>query len=115
MRRRADFTAAVRAGRRASSPSLVLHVVRRPDAPDPAKVGLIVSKSVGGSVVRHQVARRIRAVCAGRLADFRTGDLVVVRALPDAARATSAQLAIDLEQALTRLAGGRAAAIEAAS
>jgi ribonuclease P protein component len=115
MRRRADFTAAVRAGRRASSPSLVLHVVRRPDAHDPARVGLIVSKSVGGSVVRHQVARRIRAVCAVRMGDFRAGDLVVVRALPDAARATSAQLAADLEQALTRLSGGRSTAIEAAS
>ena len=107
MRRRADFTAAVRTGRRASSQSLVLHLVRRPDTTDPARVGLIVSKGVGGSVIRHQVARRIRAVCAGRLAEFSPGDLVVVRALPDAARATSAQLAGDLEQALHRLSGGR--------
>jgi ribonuclease P protein component len=102
MRRRADFTAAVRTGRRASSPSLVLHVAPR-DAADPARVGLIVSAGVGGSVIRHQVARRLRAVCAGRLGAFGPGDLVVIRALPGAARATSAQLAADLEQALTRL------------
>jgi ribonuclease P protein component len=107
MRRRADFTAAVRTGRRASSPSVVLHVVRRPEADDPARIGLIVSKGVGGSVVRHQVARRIRGACAGLLSELSPGDLLVVRALPDAARATSAQLAVDLQQALARLAGRR--------
>jgi ribonuclease P protein component len=115
MRRRADFTAAVRSGRRASSPSLVLHVVRRQETADPARVGLIVSKTVGGSVIRHQVARRIRAVCAGRIEDFTAGDLVVIRALPDAARATSAQLAADLEQALARLARRGPTSLGAAS
>ncbi|HEX5017297.1 MAG TPA: ribonuclease P protein component [Actinomycetes bacterium] len=103
MRRRADFTAAVRAGRRASSSSLVLHIVPRPDRDDPAKVGLIVSKGVGGSVVRHQVARRLRAVCAGSLDRFADGDLVVIRALPQAAMASSAELADDLEHAAERL------------
>jgi ribonuclease P protein component len=105
MRRRADFTAAVRVGRRASSPALVLHVVDRPDQTEPARVGLIVSKSVGGSVVRHQVARRIRAVCADRLKDLRAGDLVVVRARPDAAMATSAQLAADLDLGMAKVFG----------
>jgi ribonuclease P protein component len=105
MRRRADFTTAVRAGRRASSHSVVLHVVRRPNTDDPARIGLIVSKGVGGSVVRHQVARRIRGVCAGLLGQLSPGDLLVVRALPEAANATSAQLTLDLEHALTRLAG----------
>ena len=83
--------------------------------PTPPGSGLIVSKTVGGSVVRHQVARRIRAVCAARIEDFGAGDLVVVRALPDAARATSAQLAADLERALARLAGRGSAALGAAS
>ena len=60
-----------------------------------------MSKGVGGSVVRHQVARRLRGVCADRMIGFRPGDLVVLRALPAAARATSQQLADDLEQAMT--------------
>ena len=103
MRRRADFTAAVRTGRRASSPTLVLHVLARTESSHPVRVGLIVGKGVGGSVVRHQVARRLRGVCASRLGEFTPGDLVVIRALPDSAMATSAQLAADFEQALQRL------------
>src|SRR5215203_5349255 len=102
MHRRTDFTAAVRTGRRAPSPTLVLHLLPR-DGADPARVGLIVSKGVGGSVVRHQVARRLRGVCADRMAGFLPGDLVVLRALPDAARAPSQQLADDLEDAMARL------------
>ena len=110
MRRSTDFTAVVRSGRRAPSPTLVVHMLSRDDS-EPARVGLIVSKGVGGSVIRHQVARRLRAVCAERLSDFRSGDLVVLRALPEAARASSEQLASDLEQAIGRLAR-RAAATE---
>ena len=102
MRRSTDFTAVVRAGRRAPSQTLVLHVLSRDDV-DPVRVGLIVSKGVGGSVVRHQVARRLRAVCADRLSNFGDGDLVVLRALPEAARATSQQLAVDLEHAIGRI------------
>jgi ribonuclease P protein component len=105
MRRSKDFTAVVRAGRRAPSPTLVLHVLSRNDV-DPVRVGLIVSKGVGGSVVRHQVARRLRAVCADRLNEFGDGDLVVLRALPGAATATSQQLAVDLEHAISRITRG---------
>ena len=67
---------------------------------------MIVSKRVGGSVVRHQVARRLRGVCAERMTGFLPGDLVVLRALPDAARATSQQLAADLDHAMARLRRG---------
>jgi ribonuclease P protein component len=108
MRRRADFTAAVRSGRRASSPSLVVHVTARPDVDEPARFGLVVSRSVGGSVVRHRVARQIRSACGSRLADFSAGDLVVVRALPAAAGARSSQLAADFDQAVGRLGHSRA-------
>lgn len=102
MRRSTDFTAAVRSGRRAPGSTLVLHVLPRGEE-NPVKLGLIVSKGVGGSVVRHQVARRLRAVSAARLEAFSPGDLVVLRALPAAARATSEQLAADLENAMERL------------
>jgi ribonuclease P protein component len=72
----------------------------------PAQIGLIVSRSVGGSVIRHRVARRLRAVFASRLGDVGPGDLVVIRALPAAAGASSATLAADLERALRRLVQG---------
>jgi ribonuclease P protein component len=61
-----------------------------------------VSKAVGGSVVRHAVARRLRHVVAPRLEHLPAGSRLVVRALPPAATATSAALAADLDVALER-------------
>lgn len=74
-------------------------------AQDPAvsRVGLVVSKAVGGAVVRTRVKRRLRAVLAERLHELPDGALLVVRANPAAADATSAQLAASLDRALKRL------------
>jgi ribonuclease P protein component len=69
---------------------------------------LIVSKAVGNAVIRHRVSRRLRAVCAQDIDTWATGDLVVVRALPAAAGATSEELAVDLSQAARRLGLGGA-------
>ena len=45
----------------------------------------IISKSVGGSVVRHRVARQIRHGLRDHLNELPTGAFLVVRALPGAA------------------------------
>jgi ribonuclease P protein component len=66
----------------------------------PARVGFIVSKAVGGSVVRHRVARRLRHLMRDRLADVPAGARIVVRALPAAATADSAALGRDLDRTL---------------
>lgn len=109
MRRSADFATAVRGGRRSARPTLVLHVRSRPSAPDPVRVGLVVSRRVGNAVVRNRVSRRLRAVCTARLERWADGDLVVVRALPASATATSAELGHDLDQAFDRIRGDRSA------
>jgi len=71
-----------------------------------------VSKAVGGSVVRHRVARRLRHLVGPRLAELPPDVGLVVRALPPAAAATSAELAVDLDAglrvALRKLTGGAA-------
>lgn len=59
-----------------------------------------MSKAVGGSVVRHAVTRRLRHLVAPRLEALPAGASVVVRALPPAATATSAELGSDLDGAL---------------
>ena len=51
----------------------------------PAQCGLIISKSVGGSVVRHKVARQIRHSLKDHLSSLPAGAHVVVRALPGSA------------------------------
>lgn len=75
-----------------------------PDAePAPVRAGLVVSKSVGGSVVRHRVSRRLRHLLAARLPQLPAGSRLVVRATPAAAAASSAELGADLDRALARL------------
>jgi ribonuclease P protein component len=106
MRRSADFTTVVRTGSRARSGGLVVHRLPQLHA-GPAVVGLVVGRTVGGSVVRHRVSRRLRAQLAQRLGEFPAGSGTVVRALPDAADATSADLGADLDAALARLARRR--------
>jgi ribonuclease P protein component len=108
MRRSTDFTAVVRTGARARRGTLVVHRARRSELGDsPPIVGLIVGKTVGSSVVRHQVSRRLRAQLAARLTGLPGGSATVVRALPGSAGATSAELGADLDAALARLGGRR--------
>lgn len=62
-----------------------------------------MSKAVGNAVTRHRISRRLRALCAGEVDTWSPGALIVVRALPAAAGASSAQLATDLGHAAARL------------
>jgi ribonuclease P protein component len=114
MHRSSDFTAVVRSGRRARSGHLVIHhgvihhgVISRAghveDETAPALVGLIVGKSVGSSVVRHAVSRRLRAQLSARISGLPAGSGTVVRALPSAASADSAELGRDMDAALRRV------------
>ncbi len=107
LRRRSDFSVAVRRGRRASRPLLTVHLLVRPlppgDVVSPSRAGLVVSKSVGGSVVRSQVSRRLRHQMRGLIGTVPPGTHLVVRAAPAAAGASSAALGADLRAALGRL------------
>jgi ribonuclease P protein component len=107
MTRRVEFDTVVRRGRRAGHGRLVVHAYAAPTASGgPAavpRVGFVVSRTVGGSVVRNRVRRRLRHLVRLRLERFAPGTLLVVRALPAAATATSAELAVDLDAALRRL------------
>jgi ribonuclease P protein component len=95
-----EFSQVVRGGRRAGRPLLTVHL----DGDGVGTTaGLVVSKAVGGSVVRHQVARRLRHLLGTRLPALPAGTRLVVRAAPGAATATSAELGADLDRALARL------------
>ena len=71
--------------------------------PTAVRVGFVVSKAVGPAVVRGRVKRRLRAVLSSRLDVLPADGLLVVRALPAAAAATSAELAACVDQVLARL------------
>ena len=70
----------------------------------PARAGFVVSKAVGNAVVRNQVRRRLRHLVRDRIGALPPGALLVVRALPAAAGASSAVLAADLDAALAAVA-----------
>lgn len=74
----------------------------------PPRVGFVVSKAVGGAVVRNRTKRRLRALLATRIDRIPAGTDVVVRANSVAAQANSRELAADLDvllgKALAKLA-----------
>ena len=105
LRHRADFSDVVRRGRRASRPLLTLHLLGNPTpgVDRPVRAGLVVSKAVGGSVVRSRVSRRLRHQLRTLLPAVPAGSRLVVRAAPAAATATSDHHGADLRAALAKL------------
>lgn len=115
MRLREDFARTMRRGRRAGRPLLAVHLLLTEadpatEASPPARVGLVVSRAVGPAVTRTRVKRRLRHLLADRVSLLPAGSLLVVRANPPAATATSAELGSDLDRCLDRArhAAGRA-------
>jgi ribonuclease P protein component len=103
MRRRAEFTEVVRRGRRAGRPFVVAHLLTRPESTEPPRVGFVVSRAVGNSVVRNRVERRLRHILADRRKVLPAGSLLVVRANPRSAKASFHDLAADVDRVLHRL------------
>ncbi|NMO02590.1 ribonuclease P protein component [Gordonia sp. TBRC 11910] len=114
--RSGEFGRTIKSGARVGSRDLTIHFLEvGSDWPDETGVrkdvaltggpwfGLIVSKAVGNSVVRHSVARRLRAAFA-YLAD--TVDLgetyVVIRARPSVVERSSVELGEQLVRAFAK-------------
>lgn len=92
--------------------------------PTAVRVGFVVSRAVGGAVVRNRVTRRLRALVAERLDQLTSpspgaavspcgngepigaATLLVVRARPAAATASFVELARDLDAALAAVRRG---------
>ncbi|MEU0542583.1 ribonuclease P protein component [Nocardia sp. NPDC005978] len=114
LHRRTDFSRTVRQGRRIGRRDLVVHVLlhdHQSSGSVPSirvggpRFGLIVSKAVGPAVVRHRVARRLRHICASIAAELPDSMDIVLRALPGAADASSADLERQVRGGLRKLAG----------
>ena len=107
----ADFKQAVRRGRRAGGPLLVVHLVDSnvdkatsgSGGSDPVRVGFVVARSVGPAVIRNRVKRRLRHLMRERVATLPESSLVVVRALPAAAASSYRDLGTELDRCLQRV------------
>ena len=100
LRESADFSVAVR-GPRAGTRLIVVHAnTTDARAGLPPRVGFVVSKAVGGAVVRNRTKRVLRHLMTARTALLPEGADIVVRANPAAAGVDAATLAADLDRAL---------------
>ena len=91
-------------GVRAVQPDLVIYA-RHGDETDATapKIGLIISRSVGSAVQRHQLARRLRHVARGLVDGLGRSEQVVIRALPSSRDVGSARLAEEVRAGLRRI------------
>ena len=99
--RGAEYKAVVRGGSRCAAVHTVTYVVTTSEDRAP-RFGFIVSKQVGGAVVRNTVRRRLKALCAEALPQLQPGTDIVIRALPSAARAPMSELRSDVARCLAR-------------
>jgi ribonuclease P protein component len=102
-------------GMRVSGENFLLYVATPTDgeqAGAPVKVGLIVGKNVGGSVVRHRVSRQIRHAIAPHLAQFPAGTLLLLRAHPGAAGSVERNLETEISGLVEKYFSRRASAAQ---
>lgn len=62
LRRRVDFVRCYEEGRRRHGPLATLFLVDRGEAATHPRLGITVTRKVGGAVVRHRIKRRIREI-----------------------------------------------------
>jgi ribonuclease P protein component len=100
LRTRRDYARTQRQGARATTEALVL--LARPARPGTGRLGLTVSKKVGGAVVRNLVKRRLRDIFRHHKDWFASRDVIVI-VQPKAAELTYAALADEAAKAIRRL------------
>jgi ribonuclease P protein component len=108
-----DFRRTIRSGRKAVTDAVVVHglvdsglVAQERGGAQSPRIGVTVNKAVGGSVVRHRVARQIRHAVAERAEELPLGSTWVFRALPAAAQGAS--VASDVHQGIDKILGASA-------
>lgn len=106
-----DFARATKSGLRVTSENFVGYLYISPAVTPTnelvsAKCGLIINKTVGGSVVRHALARKVRHSVAASISKLPQGSLLVLRALSKKESAQPISLEIDrlIEKLLERAA-----------
>ena len=114
LRKASDFALASK-GMRVSGENFLLYVAT-PSGSEHAgasvKVGLIVGKNVGGSVIRHRVSRQIRHAIAPHLEQFPSGTLLLFRAHPGAANSAEKNLGNEISALVAKYFARRASAAQ---
>ena len=97
----ADFARATKSGTRVTTENFVGYLYISPVTNhDLPKCGLIINKSVGGSVTRHALARKVRHAVSPQLSKLPSGSLLVIRAL---AKNNIDAVAVEIEKLTNKL------------
>ena len=98
----ADFTRTTKSGVRVTSEHFVgyLYINTAPSEISISKFGLIINKGVGGSVIRHNLARKLRHAVAPHLPNLPKGSFLVIRALT---RSSTSEVTSEVEKLISKL------------
>jgi ribonuclease P protein component, eubacterial len=113
-----EFRRTIRGGKQVRRRTVVVYGrIDSQDRQRQPRVGITVSRAVGGSVVRHRVARVLRHRLRPLVAQAPLGSTWVVRALPTAGRdggsgQAPVDVARDLESAFEELLSGQLSNVE---
>lgn len=106
MRSSDDFARTIQGGKRQHTSTVTVYASPCPshiEAGLSSKVGFVVSKKVGNSVVRHRVVRQLRHAVKPLLLHIQVPTFLVVRARPNAATVSFSELSRDLTYAFEKL------------
>jgi ribonuclease P protein component len=101
-----DFARTTKSGIRVTVENFVGYLYITPASESGAKCGLIINKTVGGSVVRHALARKVRHALAAEVTKLPAGSLLVVRALSQkksTAMVITNNISADIESLVNKL------------
>lgn len=101
-----DFRFTTRTGVKAARSHVMVHLAvadspQMPRRQREPRVGFVVSKKVGNSVVRHRVKRRLRAIAGEQIDRLPEYSTVVVRTMPGTAALSFHDLGAEVVQALS--------------
>lgn len=101
-----DFARATKSGLRVTSENFVGYLYISPAATSAnesvsAKCGFIINKTVGGSVVRHGLARKVRHSVAANISKLPQGSLLVLRALSK--KDSGQPISLEIEKLIEKL------------
>jgi ribonuclease P protein component len=107
VRRRVEYLAIQGGGRRVAGEHYMLFGRRAAGEPGPARLGVTVSRKVGGAVLRNKVKRWVRESCRRMKGALPPGMDLVVVARPSAAGSGYGPTAAELANLAKRLRGLR--------
>ena len=100
-----DFNRITKTGVRINSENLVIYAALA--GSDQPQIGFIVNKSVGGSVTRHLVTRKLRHNFAAHIKSLPSKSMLVVRVLKQQADYTN-EASVSIEKTIAKLSNKKA-------